>query len=209
MALRLSEIVAVSGLAKKAPFHFIDYSLPVEGETEQTGSAKYVPAHCQFISQADLQTWLACGAQPPQSLDQHELGIYLPDVYASDFYFLEQQNNYISTMAYMRMINDLLPLDIERYEMAFAAFVVLHEYGHWLHFRRCHKSSVEYVLWLNRFLAPVEMQREVLDLLPNNEPLKKQLVAEHINAYNAMPQEFSANKYALKHVAKLYAKLLK
>ena len=74
--------------------------------------------------------------------------------YASDFYFCEQQHNYISTLAYMRMINDLLPLEIENYELAFAAFVLLHEYGHWLHFRRCHKSGLDYVLWLNKFLAP-------------------------------------------------------
>ena len=64
-------------------------------------------------------------------------------------------------------------------------------------------------MWLNRFLAPVERQRDILDLLPDSEPLKEQLVVEHINAYNAMPQEFSANKYALKHVAQLYARLLK
>ena len=209
--MRLSAVVAEAGLAKKAPFHFVNYDVSASwAVTDGSESpAEYSPAHCQFISQADLQSWLACGSQPPQAHDQQELGIYLPDIYASDFYFLEQQNNYISTMAYMRMINDLLPLDIERYELAFAAFVVLHEYGHWLHFRRCHKSSVEYVLWLNRFLAPVERQRDILDLLPDSEPLKEQLVVEHINAYNAMPQEFSANKYSLKHVAQLYARLLK
>ncbi len=109
----------------------------------------------------------------------------------------------------MRMINDLLPLEIENYELAFAAFVLLHEYGHWLHFRRCHKSGLDYVLWLNKFLAPVERQREILDLLPNTEPVKEALVAEHIDVYNAMPQELSANKYALKHVAGLYARLIK
>ncbi len=55
----------------------------------------------------------------------------------------------------------------------------------------------------------MERQREILDLLPNTEPVKEALVAEHIDVYNAMPQELSANKYALKHVAGLYAKLIK
>ena len=195
--MRLAEVLAVSGLAKKAPFHL----LPAGSE--------YQGAHCRFISQAELQIWLNERKQPEFPPDEQERGIYLPDVYASYFYFCEQQHNYISTLAYMRMINDLLPLEIENYELAFAAFVLLHEYGHWLHFRRCHKSGLDYVLWLNKFLAPVERQREILDLLPNTEPVKEALVAEHIDVYNAMPQELSANKYALKHVAGLYAKLIK
>ena len=116
--MRLAEVLAVSGLAKKAPFHL----LPAGSE--------YQGAHCRFISQAELQIWLNERKQPEFPPDEQERGIYLPDVYASDFYFCEQQHNYISTLAYMRMINDLLPLEIENYELAFASFVLLHEYGH-------------------------------------------------------------------------------
>lgn len=86
--MRLSAVVAAAGLAKKAPFHFVDYDVSaawaVSDGSEPPAS---ISAHCQFISQADLQAWLACGSQPPQAHDQQELGIYLPDIYASDFYF--------------------------------------------------------------------------------------------------------------------------
>ena len=44
--MRLAEVLAVSGLAKKAPFHL----LPAGSE--------YQGAHCRFISQAELQIWL-------------------------------------------------------------------------------------------------------------------------------------------------------
>lgn len=137
-----------------------------------------------------------------------DAGIYLPDVYASEFYLLEQQNNYISTLAYMRMTNDLVELDIANYELMFAAFVILHEYGHWLHFRRYRKGSAAYVEWLGRQLAPVEAQARLLALIPNDEPLKQELVSQHIDAYNLMPQEFSANKYALKHLPAFWAKIM-
>lgn len=135
-------------------------------------------------------------------------GIYLPDVYASEFYLLEQQHNYISTLAYMRMTNDLVALDIERYELAFAAFVLLHEYGHWLHFRRYRKGAEAYLQWLGRQLAPVEAGARLLALIPDDEPLKEELVSQHIDEYNLMLQEFSANKYALKHLPRLWAKIV-
>lgn len=151
-------------------------------------SAEYQAACCHFA-----------GAAP---------GIYLPDVYASDFYMLEQQHNYISTLAYMRMTNDLVALDIAHYELMFAAFVILHEYGHWLHFRRYHKGAEAYLQWLGRQLAPVEAQARLLDIIPNDEPLKQELVSQHIDAYNLMPQEFSANKYALKHLPGFWQKIM-
>lgn len=195
----IRDVLAASGLAKKAPFHLVDCG------------RDYTSPYCCFISQAELELWLGERREPAagDNLGAEELGVYLPDVYASDFYFQEERCNRLSTMAYMRMINDLLDFEIERYELAFAAFALLHEYGHWLHFRRCHKGRLDYVLWLNRYLAPVESQRELLEMIPNDEQVKEQLVLEHIDAYNAMPQELSANKYALKHVAALYHKLLK
>lgn len=195
--MKLRDIVAISGLARKAPWHFVD----VSGE--------YQSACCRFISQAELEAWLAGSRAEDSQYPAAELGIYLPDVYASELYYLEERANYVSTHSYMRMIHDLLEIEIESYDLLFAVFLVLHEYGHWLHFRRCHKSSLDYVVWLNRELAPVESQREVLDMIPDSEPAKEALVAEHINAYNAMPQELSANKYALKHLSALYSKLLK
>lgn len=135
-------------------------------------------------------------------------GIYLPDVYAADFYLLEQQHNYISTLAYMRMTNDLVALDIANYDLMFAAFVILHEYGHWLHFRRYRWGVERYLAWLGQQLAPVEAQAELLALIPNDEPLKQELVSQHIDEYNAMPQEFSANKYALRHLPRFWAKIM-
>lgn len=195
--MKLRDIVAISGLAGKAPWHFVD------------ASGEYQPACCRFISQAELEDWLAGSRAADAQYPPAELGIYLPDVYASELYYLEERANYISTHSYMRMIHDLVEIEIESYDLLFAAFLVLHEYGHWLHFRRCHKSSLDYVVWLNRQLAPVESQREVLDMIPDSEPAKEALVAEHITAYNAMPQELSANKYALKHLNALYTKLLK
>lgn len=137
-----------------------------------------------------------------------EPGIYLPDVYASDFYLLEQQHNYISTLAYMRMTNDLVALDIDHYELMFAAFVILHEYGHWLHFRRYRWGRERYLAWLGAQLAPLEAQAELLALIPNDEPLKQELVEQHIDSYNLMPQEFSANKYALKHLPQFWRKIM-
>lgn len=195
----ISEVLAVSGLAKRAPFHMLDCG------------REYTSPYCCFISQAELELWLGERREPPAGaeLGAAELGIYLPEIHASEFYFQEERCNYLSTLAYMRMINDLLDFEIDHYELAFAAFALLHEYGHWLHFRRCHKGRLDYVLWLNRYLAPVESQRELLELIPNEEPVKEQLVLEHIDAYNAMPQELSANKYALKHVSALYQKLLR
>lgn len=194
--MKLRDIVGISGLAAKAPWYFVD----VSGE--------YQPACCRFISQAELEDWLAGRRAGDSGYPAAELGVYLPDVYASELYYLEERGNPISTHAYMRMIHDMVEIEIESYELLFAAFLVLHEYGHWLHFRRCHKSSLDYVVWLNRQLAPVESQREVLDMIPDSEPAKEALAVEHINAYNAMPQELSANKYALKHLAALYNKLL-
>ena len=75
--MRLSAVVAEAGLAKKAPFHFVNYDVSASwAVTDGSESpAEYSPAHCQFISQADLQSWLACGSQPPQAHDQQELGI--------------------------------------------------------------------------------------------------------------------------------------
>jgi hypothetical protein len=195
--LKLRELVKISGLDKKAPFHFMDCS------------AEYQSAHCCFITQHELENWLAGNLQPEDEFDEQELGIFLPDLYASDFYMQEERNNYISTLSYMRMINDMMEIEIEHYELVFAVFSILHEYGHWLHFRRCHKSNLDYVIWLNRSLAPVEQQREILKMIPDTEPMKEVLVAEHIDSYNAMPQEFSANKYALKHIKSLYMKILK
>lgn len=190
--MRLSEIVAVSGLAGRAPFNLSDCS------------GGYLSAHCRFLSGREAAENLGDMAAP----EDDRVGIFLPDVYASEFFYQEERTNYISTMAYMRMINDLQSVEIESYDLLFASFVVLHEYGHWLHFRRSRKSGLDYVLWLDKFLAPVERQRQVLDMIPDSEPIKEELVVEHINAYNAMPQEFSANKYALKRVGKLYQKVL-
>lgn len=192
--MRLTDMVELSGLGRRAPFYFTD------------AAEVYCPACCVFAADAlpARQDILATGgfaAQKP--------GIYLPDVYASDFYLLEQQHNYISTLAYMRMTNDLVALDINNYELMFAAFVILHEYGHWLHFRRYRYGAEAYLKWLGRQLAPVEAQARLLALIPNDEPLKQDLVSQHIDAYNAMPQEFSANKYALKHLAAFYNKILK
>lgn len=199
--MRMSEVLAASGLGKKAPFHLMDCS------------REYTSPYCCFISRGELELWLGERREPDNDPNgaqgAAELGIYLPEVYASDFYLREESCNRLATMAYMRMINDLLDFEIERYELAFAAFCLLHEYGHWLHFRRCHKGRLDYVLWLNRYLAPVESQRELLEMIPNEEQIKEQLVLEHIDAYNAMPQELSANKYALKHVAALYNKLVR
>ena len=191
--MKLRTVAELSGLMGKAPFHWMDCS------------GGYASAHCRFLSGRDAAAELGEMA----AVDDDRVGIFLPDVYASEFFFQEESANYISTMAYMRMINDLQSVDIETYDLLFASFVVLHEYGHWLHFRRCRKSGRDYVLWLEKHLAPVERQRIILDMIPDSEPVKEELVVEHINTYNAMPQEFSANKYALKHVAGLYQKVLR
>ncbi len=169
----------------------------------------YQPAYCRFITQTELEDWLAGRRSEDNIYPDDELGIYLPDVHASELYLQEEQNDPVSTHSYMRMINSLVEIEIESYDLLFAAFLVLHEYGHWLHFRRCRKASLDYVLWLNRFMAPVESQREVLEMIPNSEPAKEELIAEHMTAYNAMPQELSANKYALKHLPALYKRLLR
>lgn len=190
--MKLREVAELSGLMDKAPFNWLDCR------------AGYQSAHCRFLSGRDAARHLG----DMTAADDDRVGIFLPDVYASEFFYQEERGNYISTMAYMRMINDLQSVEIESYDLLFACFVVLHEYGHWLHFRRCRKSGLDYVLWLDKHLAPVERQRMVLDMIPDAEPLKEELVVEHINAYNAMPQEFSANKYALKRVGRLYRLVL-
>lgn len=193
--MRLSDMVKISGLAAKAPF----YLLPC--------GAAYQPVCCAFIARDELAEAAPVGALAEYAAEKP--GIYLPDVYASELYWQEQRHNYISTLAYMRMINDLVELDIARYELLFAAFVILHEYGHWLHFRRYHKGASAYIRWLGRQLAPVERQAALLAGLPDDEPLKEELTLQHIDAYNSMPQEFSANKYALKHLPGFYAKILR
>lgn len=193
--MRLAELLAISGLAGRAPFYLADCA------------AAYQPACCAFVSRRELAEALPQDASLTVCAKERP-GIYLPDVYASDFYWLEQRHNYLSTLAYMRMTNDLVALDIANYELVFAAFVLLHEYGHWLHFRRYRRGSLAYIQWLNRQLAPIERQAALLAKIPDGEPLKEELLAQHIDAYNAMPQEFSANKYALKHLPALYNKLL-
>lgn len=192
--MRLADILEISGLAARAPFFLVDCS------------SGYQPACCAFVARRDI----ADNVQAEFcAFAKEQAGIYLPDVYASDFYWLEQQHNYISTLAYMRMINDLVAMDIEHYELLFASFVVLHEYGHWLHFRRYRGGSLAYIKWLNRQFGPVERQAEILAQIPAAEPIKEDLTAQHIDAYNAMPQEFSANKYALKHLPAFYQKIIK
>lgn len=196
--MKIKDLVEILEVNKKVPFHFTEFV---------AGEAVYEPIHCRFVSDAELENFFACGEDDDYMLS--DLGVFLPDLHLHEIYLLEMEANSISTRCYMAMISEILDIPIEDYDLLYGIFVIYHEYGHWLHFRRCRKSNLEYAFWINQFMAPVEAQREILDMLPDADPAKEALVADHINAYNAMPHEFSANKYALKHLKDAYKKVKK
>ena len=130
-----------------------------------------------------------------------KVGLHFPDISIDEYYLLECQRNPAAIEAEMEELQKVISIDKKDVPLIWATFCVLHEYGHWIHFKNSNMTAKKYCE--ERFSGHqrlIPMERRIA-AIPDFYPGKWMLEKELHRAYAELPDEKAANEYAIEHIA--------
>lgn len=125
-------------------------------------------------------------------------GLYLPDITATEYFQLENNRNPIGVESIINQISQHMMAFIVEYPILLATFSVLHEYGHWIHYKNSGKSSYEYARMETDERKPYEKTAREIYAMNDWDPFKTILVRRYHNEiYSQFTSEKFANEFAI------------
>lgn len=186
--MRIRDIVKILNVDKTMPIHYM----------KKVDKNNY--AWCKHATDEELNDYRNNCWSKEKRYDVKELGIYIPDITVEELCDFELERNPVN---FRRTIIDIsymffVPLDKEN--IIFATFVILHEVGHWLYFKNSGMSSLDYMLWDSKHRREPIKYCDMVKSIPDNHPMKYQYAEKGVEMYKNIPAEKEADEYALKHL---------
>lgn len=129
-------------------------------------------------------------------------GLHLPDIMSSEYFQLENGRNPVAVESIINQISQqMMAFEVE-YPILLSLFCVLHEYGHWVHFKNSGKSPYEYAQMEANERTQHEKTAQGIYAMDDWDPYKILLARRYHNEiYSQFTSEKFANEYALEHFA--------
>lgn len=132
--------------------------------------------------------------------DNSDVGLHFPNITIDYYYELEKMRNPVAQRINMENLqNNRIMNDMEKH-LWFALFCVLHEIGHWHHFKMSGLSAIDYEKSIHAITEVYENYANMIYKMSNINPLKI-ICAEqyHRESHEKIPSEKAADEYALEH----------
>lgn len=188
MEISFKDLVALLDI--NAPIFFI--------EKNQLNRENYV--FFRPMGGAEKDAFLMGKHDPLSEYDPTGIGLYFPDITTSEYYQLENSRNPIAIEAILEKISQQMSVYTSECPILFSVHCVLHEYGHWIHFKRTGKSPYEYVrLGIEERKQYTKIEQGIYAMDDRN-PLKLLSARRYYDEiYSQFPPEKFANEFAAEH----------
>lgn len=134
--------------------------------------------------------------------DNSDAGIHLPDVTIDQFYRLEERRNPAAQRVILSELNANRKMYIKEQNLWFALFCILHEVGHWEHFKQSGLSAFDYEKSEHDIRDKFEKIGDKICKIPESIFYTEKIrCAEqfHKESHKQIPSEKAADEYAFQH----------
>lgn len=154
----------------------------------------------QPMGEAEVDAIRNRNHNPQYDYDPTGSGLHLPDITATEYLELENSRNPVAVESIINLISQHMIAFIVEYPILLATFSVLHEYGHWVHYKNSGKSPYEYALMETNERRPHEKTARGINAMDDWDPYKIILGRRYHNEiYSQFTSEKFANEYAMEH----------
>jgi Uncharacterized protein conserved in bacteria len=186
--MQVNELIKRMQVDKIAPFH-CDENLRLRGLTEFRCIT--IEEYNDYINRRYCK----------HKYNEDELGIYILNLSVSDFYNSDYNSDKYKRYGIVKTLKNINRITSTMYykdELVYTTFVILHEVGHWVHFKGSGMKSLDYYLWdinnRNKYINYIGKNR-------NSDP------AEIFSMYRKIPSEKAADEYALENIKDVLEKI--
>lgn len=164
----------------------------------------------KFMGDEEFAAIIAGNHDPNANYDISDIGLHFPDLGLEEYYELEKARNPVGISTHIYEISSQIRINIEDIPIVFAVYCVLHEYGHWLHFKKSGLTSCEYYEQEKKERLPHENTAREIYKMADWDPYKRYLAERYDREiYSKFSSEAAANKYALEHIQESLNKIYK
>lgn len=188
-------------ISVKQLVELLDFGSPVFfTEKEKLNKENYF--YFQPMGDAEKEAIQNCTYDPQCVYDPTGRGLHMPDVMSSEYFQLESGRNPVAVESIINHISQRMMVFNVEYPILLSLFCVLHEYGHWVHFKNSGKSPYEYARMEANERAEHEKTAQGICAMDDWDPYKIVLARRYHNEiYSNFTSEKFANEYALEHFA--------
>ncbi len=164
--------------------------------------------YCSIIGKDELKAIVEATHNTGTEYECTDMGLHFPDVDVMKYYELEKHRNPVGMDIRIKEITNEIETILAEIPILLAVYCVIHEYGHWIHFKKSNLSSYEY--WMNEHEArkPYSGIQQQIYEMPDNYPLKYVYEEKYEREiYAAFPSEKAANNYAMEHFKEAVKKI--
>ena len=196
MEMNFRNLVEVLGI--DAPVHFTS--------KDKLNKQNYV--FCKFMGDNETAAIIAGNHDPNVHYDDSDLGLHFPDLSLEEYYELEKARNPVGISNHICEVSSQMKININDIPIVFAVHCVLHEYGHWLYFKKTGLTSYQYCEQEKNERQPYENTAREIYKMPDWDPYKRYLAERYDKEiYSKFSSEAAANKYALEHIQDALTKI--
>ena len=132
MEMNFRNLVEVLGI--DAPVHFTP--------KDKLDKQNYV--FCKFMGDDETAAIIVGNHDPNVHYDNSDLGLHFPDLSLEEYYELEKARNPVGISNHICEVSSQMKVNIDDIPIMFAVHCVLHEYGHWIYFKKTGLTSYQY-----------------------------------------------------------------
>lgn len=187
--MEIKELIKKMNVNELAPFHYFQ-NLKQENTTQT-----------RIITREEYKDFHnGCCNNGNEKYNKNELGVYIIDTSVSELYKFDYNLNQYSAKKTLDTINKIFSIASDEHELIYVIFTILHEVGHWLHFKESGKTSLEYWKW------DAGERIEIVKFM--NEPGSIALIdyiyqKRYFQIYKNIESERIADKYAFENLEKI------
>ncbi len=170
-------------------------------------------AYISVLSDEEKDIYNNCDESNKKKFVSNSSVIYLPYLSSDMFVEIYKQNDKASYNLTIDRIKKIIDIDSSSEEkIAFVAYIILHEVGHWIHFEEMGKRPYRFAredsnIRKKVYLEQLNMKRKLIGKSKLNENEEKD-IEKLFYKYHSIPMEKRADEYADKYL-KDFMKLLK
>ena len=155
---------------------------------------------CVFIGEEETDAIRRGVHNKEFQYDNSDVGLHFPEITIDCYYHLEEARNPIAQEINMGYLQKNRKTYHEEKNLWFALFCVLHEIGHWKHFKQSGLSAIDYEKSIHDISKKYKEIGDIIFSMPNFHPLKMVYAEKyHKESHEQIPSEKAADEYALDH----------
>lgn len=182
--MTIQDIVNKLDIDKSVPVH---YHIPLE-------NSLLGQFYCKFISEKEVDDYKNNSWKIKDNYNNSSLGLYLPDSDTETAYKYEMNRNNTSVNETITELSFIEKVPIDKKHLFYCIYAILHETGHWVHFKNSGLSNLEFAKEMN------DSKNAIIEPYGSNVHSKK---------YKLLPHEKIATDYAMNNFLLYYNKVIK